>query len=93
MFYIINKITAEVNDIIYTSIGYVESQDDSIYLDNFETFMSWYDANLEDIKTETLIIEDWITTNPTIYSGSQGTEVRPDNVNLIVDLDNPEGGV
>lgn len=91
MYFGISKVTAIANEIIYTPIGYVESEEDSIYIDNFQVFSSWYESNLQDIKDEVLIIESWINENTTIYSGTYATEVLPDSLSLIIDLDNPEG--
>lgn len=91
MYYIINKITANVNNIIYTPIGYVDSIEKSTYICNFILFTTWYDNNIEDIMTETLTINDWITSNPAIYCDRSLSQVCPDNIPLITDLDNPEG--
>lgn len=93
MYYIINKITAEVNDISYTPIGYVETIEDGNYISNYSSMDTWINSNINDIKNEIVTIEDWIAINGPIYSGDHTTEVVPYGLQLITDLDNPEGGI
>lgn len=93
MYYIINKITANVNNIIYTPIGYVETIEDSAYISNYQSLNAWLISNIDDVKNEILVVEDWITINGPIYSGDHTTEVMLDGLQLITDLDNPEGGI
>lgn len=93
MYYIINKITSNVNNISYTPIGYVETIEDGNYISNYSSLNTWVIGNISDIKNEIVTIEDWIVINGPIYSGDHTTEVLPDGLQLITDLDNPEGGI
>jgi hypothetical protein len=91
MYYIINKVTANNNNIVYTPVGYVLNDADAEYISNYGLFSTWYEANITDIKNGTLSIENWITTNGPIYSSCHTTEVVLGGVSLITDLDNPGG--
>ena len=90
MYYIIRKISSVRNVIEYTPIGYVASQEDAAYIDNFSQLSIWMNDNIDDVKAENLLIEDWLV-GKNIYNSGQTAIVVPGNLTLIEDLDNPEG--
>lgn len=89
MYYIIRKFTLNNGEIINSTIGYLNdiTDRDSFYAIHGTAFIDWVETNNPIDKTE------WFDETNTHFYLIDSKEELPDGLQLITDINNPEGGI
>jgi hypothetical protein len=97
MYYIINKVHSINNELAYTPIGYVLTESDMEYVieqDKIDFATQWVIDNYTALTDGTIGSDDFVAQSEfdSFYaSGHTTTSVVEMGIELITDLDNPEG--
>lgn len=89
MYYIVRKFELQNGEIVNSPIGYLNSIEDrdSFYVIHGTNFIDWVELNNPIDKTE------WFDETNTHFYLIDSKEEPPEGLQLILDINNPEGGI
>lgn len=89
MYYIVRKFELQNGEIVNSPIGYLNSIEDrdSFYVIHGTAFINWVETNNPIDKTE------WFDVTNTHFYLIDSKEELPEGLQLILDINNPEGGI
>jgi len=94
MYHMIEKIESVSGEITRSYIGYVDdTYDMSNFITNQNDYYSWIETNKSDLENGNITISSYIESNGGVVyiNPSETSSVDGLNLNLIADIDNPEG--
>lgn len=96
MYHIIQKVHVTNNQLTYTPIGYVLSEEDANYIregDKIDTAEQWVADNYMALSSGTVTVNDFISQSDFDHfyvSGLITSSIEGTDLQLITNLDNPE---
>lgn len=90
-YYIVEKFEYVDDEIVYTSLGYLNSKDDAIVINNsgYNDLMGWLIASEDNRKLQAVTLSE-CTYLPCYGVRSSTNNIDGTNLTLIADINNPE---